>query len=442
MLTCGFSQRKINPAPGSSIPGDFLPPVSLGVHDDLMTKVAYFSDGKKSVLIAVADFVEMFREEALPIRKFLSEHTGIALDAIMFCGTHTHSGGMVLGFPPFTYTKTDHAYVTFIQNMTLEAALEAIRKAEPVKIGFAVGKEENVSFNRRYFMKDGTVKTWPGFKNPDAVKAEGTHDPDVAVLRVDRMNGEPLGLITNFACHATAHHENYFSADYPTGIAQAINAALGDGVFSLFINGACGNVTHIDWEERVFTREELSRPDHHIRIGRMVGFEALKTRELVRYMDMDAVHVDYSMETLAIERRLPSKKEYDEAMNYLKTEGAKKPADEYYAASIQYMYENPDKDQPMPADVQVVSVGGVRICAFPAELFYEYAVQLKNAEKGENIMIATIANGVLGYVPTSRAFVHGGYENSLGFTSNSEEACGDKLIQSALRQIEIMKRTE
>ena len=66
MLTCGFSQRLINPAPGSSIPGDFKPPVSLGVHDDLMTKVVYFNDGEKSALIVVADFVEMFRSDVLP----------------------------------------------------------------------------------------------------------------------------------------------------------------------------------------------------------------------------------------------------------------------------------------------------------------------------------------------------------------------------------------
>ena len=305
-----FSQRLINPAPGSSIPGDFKPPVSLGVHDDLMTKVAYFNDGEKSALLVVADFVEMFRGEVLSIREYLSENTGIALDAVMFCGTHTHSGGMVLGFPPFTYTKTDMEYVNFIRDMTLEAAKEAMEKAE------------------------------------------GSHDPDVAVLRVDNMEGKPLGVITNFACHATAHHENYFSSDYPAGTAQAVTSALGEDVVSFFINGACGNVTHIDWEERVFTKDELARPDHHIRIG------------------------------------------------------------------------------------------GVRICAFPAELFYEYAIDLKQAESGEKIMVATIANGVLGYIPTRQAFVNGGYENFLGFTSNSEEACGDKLVQSVIRQIEQMKASE
>ena len=105
------------------------------------------------------------------------------------------------------------------------------------------------------------------------------------------------------------------------------------------------------------------------------------------------------------------------------------------------MYEDPEKDQPMPADVQVISVGGVRICAFPAELFYEYAIDLKEREKDEKIMVATIANGVLGYVPTRRAFENGGYEPSLGYTSRWEEGCGEKLVESVIRQIENIRKS-
>ena len=157
------------------------------------------------------------------------------------------------------------------------------------------------------------------------------------------------------------------------------------------------------------------------------GLEAL----LQRYRGMTEEYEDVSMD-----------EEYEEAMKYLNAEGEKDPADEYYAASTQFMYENPDKDKPMPADVQVISVGGVRICAFPAELFYEYAIDLKTREKDEKIMVATIANGVLGYIPTRQAFVNGGYENSLGYTSNSEEACGEMLVESVIRQIEKIKEKE
>jgi len=442
LLKCAFSQRKINPKIGSGIPGGFLPPASLGIDDDLMTKAVYFYDGENAALIVSADFVEMYRSEALPIREYLAEKTGIPMDAVMFCGTHTHSGGMVLGFPPFTYTKADAEYLKLIRDMSLEAALEAMEKAEPVKIGYGVGKEEQVTFNRRYFMKDGKVRTNPGYLNPDIVKPEGTRDPDVIVLRVDSVDGKPLGMITNFASHATAHRAPYFSADYPAGIAQMVSAVLGEDVVSLFINGACGNVITDDAEGKVVTKNVSFAPGYHMTVGRIVGLEALKTRERIQYLDSENAKVAYSLETLAIGRRVPSKEEYDEAMKYINAPGEKSPKEEYYAASTQVLYENPDKDKPMSADVQVISVGGVRICAFPAEMFYEYAIDLKAREKGEKLMIATIANGVLGYIPTRQAFVNGGYEPSLGYTSNAEEACGDMLVESVIRQIEKIRETE
>ena len=56
-------------------------------------------------------------------------------------------------------------------------------------------------------------------------------------------------------------------------------------------------------------------------------------------------------------------------------------------------------------------------------------------------MVATIANGVLGYVPTRRAFENGGYEPSLGYTSRWEEGCGEKLVESVIRQIENIRKS-
>ncbi len=440
LFKCGFSQRKINPEIGSGIPGNFFPPPSQGVDDDLMTKVAYFNDGEKSALIVVADFVEMYRSEALPIRKYLAEKTGIDINAVMFCGTHTHSGGMVLGFPPFTYTKADENYLKLIRDMSLEAAQEAMETAKPAKIGYGVGKEETVSFNRRFVMTDGKVKTNPGYLNPDIVKPEGSRDPDVAVLRVDTMDGKPIGMITNFAAHGTAHTGPYFSADYPAGIAQIVSAVLGEDVVSLFVNGACGNVITSDAEGKVLKKDVSTAPGYYLTMGRIIGLEALKTRERIQYIE--DCKLDYNLETVFIRKRIPSKEEYDKAMQYINGEEEKTPREEYYAASTQVIYEDPDKDQPMPADVQVISVGGVRICAFPAELFYEYAIELKEREKDEKIMVATIANGVLGYVPTRRAFKNGGYEPSLGYTSRWEEVCGEKLVEAVIRQIDKIKERE
>jgi len=442
MIICGFSERKMNPEVGTGIPGGFYPPASLGIHDDLMTKAVYFHDGVNSALIVVGDFVQMFRSEALPIREYLSQNTGIDLNAVMFCGTHTHSGGMVLGFPPFTYTKPDPKYLKLVRDMSLEAAKEAISTAKEVRIGWGVGKEEKVSFNRRYVMKNGKVTTNPGYLNPDIMHPEGTRDPDVAVLRVDDLDGNPIGMVTNFASHATAHTADYFSADYPAGISQIVKTVLGENVVSLYINGACGNVITSDAEGKVLKKEKSSAPDYYMTMGRIIGLEALKTRERIQYMDMSHAKIDYSFETLSIGRRVPSREEYDQAMKVLNSGEKITPRQEYYLGSTRFMYENPEKDRPLQADVQVISVCGVRFCAFPAELFYEFALDLKQRKCDEKIVVATIANGILGYVPTRQAFINGGYEPLLGYTSNCEEACGEKLVESVIRQIETIKARE
>ena len=51
-------------------------------------------------------------------------------------------------------------------------------------------------------MRDGSVRTWMNFKNPDVVRAAGPIDPEVGLLLVrSAEDDKPLGLFTNFALH-------------------------------------------------------------------------------------------------------------------------------------------------------------------------------------------------------------------------------------------------
>jgi hypothetical protein len=69
-----------------------------------------------------------------------------------------------------------------------------------------------------------------------------------------------------------------------------------------------------------------------------------------------------------------------------------------------------------PADdleVQVVTLGDVALAALPVELFAELGLQLKGRSPVRETFVVTVANGYHGYVPTPRAFDHGGYETRL-----------------------------
>src|SRR2546426_151538 len=86
-----------------------------------------------------------------------------------------------------------------------ERRADAVRLAwerrEPAEVGWGRAEEGRVVFNRRFWMKDGSVQTNPGVGNPDVVKPAGPVDPDVGVLCLRRPSGETIGLLANYSLH-------------------------------------------------------------------------------------------------------------------------------------------------------------------------------------------------------------------------------------------------
>ena len=58
--------------------------------------------------------------------------------------------------------------------------------------------------------------------------------------------------------------------------------------------------------------------------------------------------------------------------------------------------------------IQVMRIGEVGIVAIPGEAFVELGQSIKAV--GKHIMVASYANGNIGYIPTAQAYQEGGYE--------------------------------
>src|SRR6059058_5323515 len=82
-------------------------------------------------------------------------------------------------------------------------------------------QETPVSFNRRFLMRDGSVRTWMSLDNPDVLRAAGPIDPDMGLMLVRSASGQPRGLLSNFALHLDTVGGTLWSADYPYHIEQA-----------------------------------------------------------------------------------------------------------------------------------------------------------------------------------------------------------------------------
>src|SRR5690606_5821101 len=103
-------------------------------------------------------------------------------------------------------------YLDFLVNKAADAAVLAYAQRREARIGAGSGTVEGIAFQRRYWMKDGTLRTNPGIGNPDVDRPAGPTDPELTVVRIDAADGTPLGIVANYACHTDTVGGTEFSA--------------------------------------------------------------------------------------------------------------------------------------------------------------------------------------------------------------------------------------
>jgi hypothetical protein len=204
-LLLGRGETKITPPPGMPMGGGFTIRLGTGVHDDLYCKAVLFQlDGAKAALVS-CDVESLHRPLVLKARRMISAAGRIDGDRVMLTATHSHSGPEMTPFVLDDATgeaaRTAKAYHDALPGKIAEAVALADANKTAARVWFAKGEERTVSFNRRYLMKNGSVQTNPGQRNPDIVRPAGPIDPEVIVVYFDSPQGKPLATIVNFALH-------------------------------------------------------------------------------------------------------------------------------------------------------------------------------------------------------------------------------------------------
>ncbi|MGY8691045.1 MAG: hypothetical protein ACKVHP_25305 [Verrucomicrobiales bacterium] len=88
------------------------------------------------------------------------------------------------------------------------------------------------------------------------------------------------------------------------------------------------------------------------------------------------------------------------------------------------------KGKPFQVEVQVITLGdSLAWVALPGEIFVELGLDLKSASPFKQTIVAELANGSIGYIPSIRAYRHGAYEV---VSARCVKSSGDKLVECAL----------
>ena len=444
------------------------------IHDRLYAKALVLDDGMTRVAIITMDVTAIgarhisdgmlpdVSEAFLPtLRERIQNELDILGSNVLVNASHTHPLGRML--------CDDDEQV----KRTFDAVSRASRAMVEVKVGAARGHEDRVTMNRTLRLKDGrhwTIRHANPCPPDDQVVGVGPVDPEIGILRVDRLDGRPLAVVYNFASHLLfADPRGTVTANFPAVASKLIEETLGHGATALFVQGAAGDVIDVAFKD-------FNRPRDIEPFGTMLGQSTLrahreipttaaarlrvisKTIELPRRTDIPnriaALEQEQSelLESLRstslnfesflplyLKHRLRPSQPADYAYRYLRARQIESDAmttmDAFVRGKVDKYLQNLramerlgrireniatlQKHQALneesgsltiPAEIQGIRVGDFVLLAAPLEVLTEVGLNVKRASPHTLTFVAGFSNGYLHYGPPAADYDKGGYE--------------------------------
>jgi hypothetical protein len=427
-LQVGAAAVVITPPEGTPLAGYYSIRGSKTVIDDIYAKaIVLENDGTKAVLV-VCDLISLPRHSVRDARRLIEKHTGIPGAHVMISATHTHTGPVIAresSIDELTGATTDlgKRYTESLPEKIAQSVVEANKKLAPARAAAGLGKEEGISFNRRFVMKDGTVSWNPAKQHPDIVRPAGPIDPDVGVIYFEDVKTKPLATYVNFALHPDTVGGDGVSADYPGVISRLLGEYKAADMLTVFANGCCGNINHRDiaWADRQKGITEAKR------IGTVLAGNVMKTYTRLKPIAEGSLRIKSAI----VELDLPpiTAADIEKANDVVKRVNNPKTAFLDKVKAFQTLDVVARKGKPLEVEVQVIALGDkVAWVSLPGEIFVELGLDIKRTSPFACTMIAELANGSIGYIPNKAAYAEGNYEV---VSARCAVGSGEKLVAAA-----------
>jgi len=388
---------------GVYLAGHFNRRPAHGLHDPLTAQALVFGLGQERLALVGCDLIGVPGELTSLVRERTQAALGLPPERLMLWGTHTHAGPTMHsgGSEP-----RDEEYFHVLAAKLAGAVITAAADLQPCSLRVGWGREDRISYNRRYLMKDGSIRTNPGVGNPEIARVDGPRDPAVGALYVTTEHGLQA-ILVNFACHldVLGNGNFLFSADYPYAMRETLQAAYGRSLVLPFANGPCGNINHIS----VFADKRQGGYDHARMMGMMLAGEVLKIERSAEPLEVATLAARSRL--LDLQRRPYSEAELAELRRLLADDRIPDRAYPKVRART-HLARHEQGQTTEPIEVQTLRLGDLALLGIPAEFFVEYGLLLRERSSARHTFVVELANDCIGYVPTPEAFDGGAYEGT------------------------------
>jgi hypothetical protein len=451
-LRAGIAETVITPPNGFPMAGYYHERLATGSRDPLKARAVVFRQGDRAAAFVVADLTGIARDLCVQVRERAAARTGIPARHMVVSATHSHTApDYTRHFYEYLATEESRRKSDSYAARLLESLAGAIEAADgavqPVSIRAGSGEQElPVSFNRRFVMNDGSVRTWQRFSNPAVIRAAGPIDPEIGLLEIRSLRSEStLGVVSNFALHLDTVGGNRWSADFPYYIEQSLREKYGKDVVSVFATGACGDINHSDP-----TRRDRNSTDM---IGEALAATIQDTLPALEGVESPLLQMRTTTVRLPLQDVTRSQLARAQVLIPTATAGGKVDffdlVGAYKAVMLdQLRHETPIADSPkllswglshewkgvgdeLPAEVTVMTLGDeVALVFLPGEVFVELGLAIKRGSPYRTTLVIELSNCVeTVYIPTRGAYAGGGYEVA---NSTLRPGSGEILVETAL----------
>jgi neutral ceramidase len=436
-LRVGAAAVNITPPLGIPLAGYYHARGADGVIDDLFAKALVLDDGQTQAALVVCDLISVPRDTVVEARQLI-EQLSIPGRQVMISATHTHTGPVMARKSARDdmdggSSEPAQVYKAGLPKLIAQAVATARERLAPGHASFARQQELRASFNRRYWMKDGSVGWNPGKLNPNIIRPVGPIDPEVGVVYFETAQKKPLATFVNFAIHTDNTGGTRISADMPGALSRVLATYKGPDMLTLFANGACGNVNqlNVQWGEGQTSTNEANR------LGTILGAAVFKA-----YMELKPVAghtLGVHSEVLELPLAPITEDQVRQARELVQQGSQAKFMDQVQAYKVLDVHDR--QGQPLEAEVQVITLGpDLAWVALPGEIFVELGLSIKAGSPFAQTHVVELANGSVGYIPNRSAYAEGNYEV---VSARCAEGSGEQLVGAALRMLgELHKRAE
>ena len=421
-LNAGIASIDITSPIGYRMSGYFHERLSDGVLNPLHAKAIVLRQGKESAALVFCDIIGLSPDVSSRVRKQAAEKTGIPYANILIAATHTHTGPLYFGalrkhlhdlsvarYGSDPCEKVD--YPSELVNKLVKVITEANASLKPFRLEAGVAEQRDLSFNRRFHMKDGSVRFNPGVLNPDIVRTAGPIDPEVGIvffLAVD--TGSIDAALVNFALHLDTVGGTKYAADYPFYLEQSLREKYGNEFTLLFGTGTCGDINHID-----VTKKQRLKTDY---IGKTLAETIKEKAGHLKAITNPALAVRSEIVNVPLQHYGPEKVAW--ARENIKKVGTRELSFLEQVEAYKILALEMRRGKTIPLEVQVFRLSrDVAVVGLPGEVFVDLGLAIKRASPFPTTLVIELCQDAPGYIPTKKAFDEGSYE-----TVNSRIAPG------------------